>query len=306
MQVWKKFSTILAPQKSLLSSSHCMIPTPVKLKKNLYRVFYGSRNKKGISRIFFSDILIKKESFVIKRIKAEPSLTNGKLGAFDDNGVLPSSIIKIGKKLYLFYIGWRPGGTTRFSLIAGLAISNNQGKKFKRYSNAPILKTNNDEPISILTAPMVLKIKKNLFYMWYVSGIEWKNKDYPKYNIKLATSYNLKKWTQTGTICIKLRKGERAIARPFVVVEKNKFKMWYCFEKKVGKYKIGYAESRDGRKWIRKDSVLKFIGHKSKYDKDMMAYPSVIDLNKNKRVMMYNGNNYGKYGVHFAELIDKL
>ena len=36
----------------------------------------------------------------------------------------------------------------------------------------------------------------------------------------------------------------------------------------------------------------------------MMAYPSVIDLNKNKRVMMYNGNNYGKYGVHFAELID--
>ena len=72
MQVWKKFSTILAPQKSLQSSSHCMIPTPVRLKKNLYRVFYGSRNKK-FSSIFFSDILIKKESFVIKRIKAEPS-----------------------------------------------------------------------------------------------------------------------------------------------------------------------------------------------------------------------------------------
>ena len=44
--------------------------------------------------------------------------------------------------------------------------------------------------------------------------------------------------TQTGTICIKLRKGERAIARPFVVVEKNKFRMWYCFEKKLENIKL--------------------------------------------------------------------
>lgn len=301
MQIWKKYSTILTPQKRAMSTSHCMLPTPIKLKKNFYRVFYGSRNKKGVSSVFFSDIIVNNDSFKFKRNNFKPCLTKGNLGTFDDNGVLPSSILKVGKKIFLYYIGWRPGGTTRFSLIAGLAISNNNGKKFKRYSNSSVLNTNSQEPVSILTAPSVLKIKKNLYYMWYVSGIEWKNKDYPKYNIKLAKSDNLKNWKQTGIVCIKLKKGERAVARPFVIMEKNKFKMWYCYEKKVGKYKIGYAESNDGQKWTRKDDVIKFIGHKSKYDKNMMCYPSIINL-KNRRIMLYNGDNYGKYGIHFAEL----
>ena len=39
----------------------------------------------------------------------------------------------------------------------------------------------------------------------------------------------------------KLKKGERAVARPFVVYEKKLFKMWYCYEKKTDGYKIGYA-----------------------------------------------------------------
>ena len=302
MQIWKRLSTFLPSKNNSFSVSHCMLPTPIKIKKNAYRVFYGSRNKKGISRIFFSDVFLKKNSLVIKRKKSKPCLSNGKLGAFDDNGVLPSSIIKIGKKIYLYYIGWRPGGTTRYSLIAGLAISSNQGKNFKRYSNAPILKTNNKEPYSILTAPSVLEIKKNLYYMWYVSGIDWKNKDYPKYNIKLAKSYNLKNWKQTGKVCINLKKSERAVARPFVIFENKKFKMWYCYEKKVGKYKIGYAESNNGIKWKRKDGSLKFIGPRNKYDKKMMAYPSILFFNK-KKLMMYNGNEYGKYGINFAQLI---
>ena len=138
--------------------------------------------------------------------------------------------------------------------------------------------------------------------MWYVSGIDWKNKDYPKYNIKLAKSYNLKDWKQTGKVCINLKKSERAVARPFVIFENKKFKMWYCYEKKVGKYKIGYAESNNGIKWKRKDGSLKFIGPRNKYDKKMMAYPSILFFNK-KKLMMYNGNEYGKYGINFAQLI---
>ena len=32
----------------------------------------------------------------------------------------------------------------------------------------------------------------------------------------------------------------------------------------------------------------------------MMCYPSILNL-KNKKIMMYNGNNYGEKGFHFAE-----
>ena len=57
--------------------------------------------------------------------------------------------------------------------------------------------------------------------MWYVSGITWKNSNLPNYNIKLAKSKDLKNWEQTGLACIKLKKGERAVARPFVIYEKK-------------------------------------------------------------------------------------
>ena len=77
----------------------------------------------------------------------KPVLSPGKLGSFDDNGVVPSSIVRHGKKIYLYYIGWKPQSTTRYSLITGLAISNNSGFSFKRYSKAPILNLSDKIPL---------------------------------------------------------------------------------------------------------------------------------------------------------------
>ena len=72
--------------------------------------------------------------------------------------------------------------------------------------------------------------------MWYVSCNTWKNKNFPIYDIKFATSKNLTQWSQSSLTCIKLKKNERAVARPYVIFENNLFKMWYCYEK--------------GKKWI--------------------------------------------------------
>ncbi len=136
--------------------------------------------------------------------------------------------------------------------------------------------------------------------MWYVSCNRWVNRDYPLYDIKFAISKNLLNWKQTGITCINLKKNERAIARPFVIFEKNKFRMWYSYEIKGKKYKIGYAESKNGKKWIRKDNKIKFLG-KFNWDNQMMAYPTIVQ-NRSINYMFYNGNNYGKNGFGFAEL----
>lgn len=298
-QIWRKRGLIIKnfPKKKW-SKSHCMLPTSLKLRRDVYRIFIGVRNSEGQSHIGFVDIKHQNKKFEIISFSKTPSLLPGELGTFDDNGVLPSSLIKLGKKLHLFYIGWRPGGTTRYSLIAGHAISKNNGKTFVRSSKAPLLKTNHHEPYEILTAPFVLKFKK-LFFMWYVSCNKWVNRDYPTYDIKFAVSKNLLNWKQTGITCIKLRKNERAIARPFVMFEKGKFKMWYSYEVKGKKYKIGYAESKNGKKWIRKDNIIKFYG-KFQWDNKMMAYPMIIQ-SKSKNYMFYNGNNYGRNGFGFAE-----
>lgn len=297
IQNWIKKGLIFTAPKTRWGLTHCMLPTPIKLDKNTIRVFYGTRNKKNISCITYQDLKIGAE-IKLQKSKNVISLQHGKLGHFDDNGVLPSSIIKKGKFYYLFYIGWQPRSTTRYSLIAGLSISKN-GKIFKRYSNIPILKNNKKEPISILTAPCVLKVKKN-FYMWYVSGIKWKHKDYPLYDIKFAKSKNGIDWEQTCQSCLKLKNGERALARPYVLFQNNKFHMWYSYEKKVGSYKIGYASSKNGINWKRNDKKIN-LNFKSKFELNMREYSGVIKI-KDKLLMFYNGDNYGKEGVLFAEL----
>ena len=71
----------------------------------------------------------------------------------------------------MYTIGFKPGGTTRMDLFGGLAISQDNGKTFSRWTEAPIIERNKKNPY-INTAPWVLKIKNN-FVMYYVAGIEW-------------------------------------------------------------------------------------------------------------------------------------
>jgi len=301
IQTWKRLGLIFKTLNLDWSKTHSMLPTPFKLNRHNYRIFFGTRNIKNQSSIGFFDFDFK--NFKIKNKSKKKSFDIGELGSFDDNGVLPSSIIKHNNKTYLFYIGWKPGGSTRYSLIAGIAKTSNKGINFNRIQKYPILKLSDREPYSILTAPHVIKIKNNKFYMWYVSCEKWLNKDFPLYNIKLATSKNLINWNQVKKVCIKLRKNERAVARPFVLKENNIFKMWYSYEKLGETYKIGYAESKNGIKWKRLDNKIKFTVEVQNWEKDMMAYSTIITAN-NKKFMLYNGNNYGKSGIGVAELIN--
>ena len=300
---WKKLGLIASPKQFNLKwwNSYAMDPCTLKLGGDLYRVFFCGRNNKNISMIGYFDYDIKK--LEVKKISKKPVLIPGELGAFDDNGVTASCVLKIKNQIYLYYIGWKPKSTTRYSLMTGLAISKNNGLRFKRHSRSPILKLTDKEPFSILTAPYVMRIKYNKWFMWYVSCNKWVNKDYPKYDIKLATSIDGKNWQQEGLTSINLKKNERAVARPSVLFENGKYKMWFCYEKKVGKYKIGYAESLNGLNWRRNDKKANIYPGKKELDNKMIAYPHVIK-HRGLKYMFYNGNDYGKEGV-FLALEDK-
>ena len=262
MKKWTKVGLILKPSQHKLSwwKSYGMDPTVIKLKDSIHRIFFCGRNKKNQSLIGFADIDLNFPKKILK-VSKKPVLGLGSLGAFDDNGVTASCALRSRGKLMLYYIGWKPRSTTRYSLMTGLAISSNSGNSFKRYSKAPVLNLTNKEPYSILTAPFVMKLKKNKWLMWYVSCEKWVTPDLPIYNIKLAESKNGFDWFQEGKTCINLKKGERAVARPCVLFENNIFKMWYCFETKVGRYRIGYAESKNGKNWAR-DIYMRCAGAK--------------------------------------------
>ena len=293
-QSWKIIDLIIKPKKNLLQRSHCMIPTPVKIKKNIFRIYYASRDNKNISRIFFSDYDLLKKKIV--KTSDKIVLDIGKLGAFDDNGVNPSSFIRKNNKDYLFYIGWNKKSRVRMNLFGGVSAKNKNKKKFKRIIESPIIERNKYDHL-FNTAPFVIK-KNKLFIMYYCSTFKWINKNTPSYSIKFCTSKNLLDWERHKEYCIKLKKNEYAIGRPYVIYHQNTYKMWYSYKK--NNYKIGYAESKDGISWKRKDKLIKFNNPK-KYIFNMMEFASIVNFN-NKLYMFFNGNDYGYEGIYLAEL----
>lgn len=297
--IWNKFGILIEPQKKFwFNKSHCMIPTPEYLNENSYRIYYSGRNSKNQSIITYADLIFRKGNVDVK-YSNKPILELGKLGTFDDNGVTPSCVLNINNKQKLmYYIGWNPGSTTRMNLYGGLAIFNKQ--KLKRYSEAPLLERTLSDPY-INTAPWVIKIKKNLFYMYYVSGKKWHHKDLPFYNLKIAKSTDGINWERKGEVCIDFKnKNECALARPYVIKEYKIFKMWFSYKSINTSYKIGYAESTDGLNWIRNDNFNTLSKSKQGFDSDMVEYPCVIKI-RNKYYMLYNGNNYGYDGIGLAE-----
>tara|TARA_B110000027_G_scaffold126549_1_gene145031 strand:- start:142 stop:1035 length:894 start_codon:yes stop_codon:yes gene_type:complete len=295
MQNWKILKKIIEPKFKDLGKSHCMMPTIKKIKKDTIRVYYSSRDTENISRIFYSDYNLEKEKLL--KSSSEPVLDIGELGAFDDNGVTPSCLISKGNYDYLFYVGWNKKSRVRMNLFGGLAYKKKGEKKFKRYFKSPILERNSHDYL-FNTAPFVIK-HKNKYLMYYSSTLKWINENLPVYNIKICESKNLINWKREGKVCINLKKKETALGRSNLIFHKKKFMMWYSYKGK--NYKIGYAESKDGKKWVRKDNEILFV-NRNKFNFEMMEFSFVFKHNK-ELYMLFNGNNYGEKGIYLSKLI---
>jgi predicted GH43/DUF377 family glycosyl hydrolase len=272
-----------------------MLPTPCKIDGQQI-IYYSGRNAVNQSSIgrFEVDFSAKPRT---KNSSINPVLTPGELGHFDDNGVSPSCVIELGNgEIAMYYIGWNPGSTTRVNLYGGLAISQDRGKTFERWSKAPILERTQADPL-INTAPWVVKSAEG-FRMYYVSGTKWLSKDSPRYNIKIAFSRDGYKWERPGQVVLDFSSElETALARPFVMHENGKWKMWVT--RRIGEYAIVYAESTDGIDWVRKDNEYGLFPDGSKEELVMTEY-SIVIRDNNQFYMLYNGNDYGKNGILIA------
>jgi hypothetical protein len=209
----------------------------------------------------------------------------------------------------MYYIGWHRSKTVPSRNSIGLAISNDNGFTFKRYSDGPILGIDAVDPYFVV-APCVIR-EKNKWKMWYTSGSEWKViKGHPeiKYHIKYAESKNGILWQKPNFSCILPKDKYEVTARPFVAKEGNVYKCWYCYRKIKGfridksrSYRIGYAESKDGINWKRMDKKAGIEVSKKGWDSQMIAYPA-LHIQKKKKYLFYNGNGFGKSGFGYAVL----
>ena len=275
--------------------THGMLPIAEWRHDDVYRVYFSGRDGENRSHIGYAEVDIK-DPYTLLSFSESPVLGLGSLGCFDDNGVSPSWMVDHNGRKYLYYIGWNKGATVRMHLFGGLAFSDDDGESFQRYSRVPILERTDREPY-LNTAPCVL-LDDGLWRMWYVSGVEWLHRDLPRYNIKYAESSDGLSWDRRGTVCIDFASSEEnALARPCVRKEGNIYKMW--FSHKGEAYRIGYAESKDGIAWERRDGEAGIGPSPSGWDSDMVEYTYVFE-HSGVKYMLYNGNDYGRDGIGLA------
>jgi hypothetical protein len=191
--------------------------------------------------------------------------------------------------------------TVPFYNSIGLAISEDGGRTFTRYSTGPIVARDAIDPYFVASSCVL--VERGLWRMWYVSCLKWelagqKPKHY--YHVRYAESSNGVEWKKTGIVCIDFNSPEEyAISRPCVVKDGEVYRMWYSV--RGSSYRIGYAESADGLQWKRKDEEVGIGVSESGWDSEMIEYPFVFD-HDDRRYMLYNGNGYGKTGIGLAVL----
>jgi len=298
---WIKKGLIFRPDgNNEWMKSHASLPIADKIKNDLYRIYFSSRNSKNWSSIFYVEININEPTKIL-RISESPILYPGKLGTFDDTGVMAASLVNKNEKKYLYYIGWNQSTTVPFRWSIGLALSKDGGENFTRFSEGPILDRNTIDPY-LVSSPTVL-LEGNLWKMWYISGLKWERisgKFRIPYHIRYAESHDGINWNREGVVCIDFKdKTETRIGRASVIKEEQTYRMWYSYAGE--KYRIGYAESDDGIHWFRKDEEIGISESSSGWDSEMIEYSYVFD-HKGIRYMLYNGNNYGETGFGYAIL----
>ncbi|MEO8769680.1 MAG: hypothetical protein ABI402_06340 [Ferruginibacter sp.] len=286
------------------NKSHAQVPVIDVLHDRL-RIYYATRNAAGKSNISFIETDRKDPAKILfenNKLLFEP----GHLGTFDDSGLMPSSIISVNKKKYLYYIGWTTRQTVPYQNAVGLAIGKD-GTSFNKFSEGPIITVNHIEPY--FSGTSFVMFDEGIYKMWYLSCIGWETIETqvePLYNIKYAESNDGINWIQTGKVAIELIGNEGGLVSASVIKEHGIYKMWFGKRKKAGYrenivngYRIGYAESGDGINWVRKDEQAGIDISADGWDSAMISYPYVVKID-DTLIMFYNGNGFGKSGIGYA------
>lgn len=303
-EYYERLGLVYAPTGAPWHRSHCQNPFVQPLAGSRHRVHFAARDEKNRSRGAWADVEVHNKALVTVGAAPKPSLDLGRLGAFDDCGAMPGSLVTHQGRLLMYYTGWTLARAVPFSFFIGATESRDGGETFRRISEAPVLGRNHHDPF-LTGAPWVIGENGRL-RMWYISGTEWvpgKTEDEAPthyYSIKHATSDDGMVWQTNDRLCLPYLENEHAIARPVVTAADSGYRMIYSARRLGETYRIYSASSVDGLSWQRESLPLLDVAA-SGWDCEMVCYGSRLDDSRDK-FLLYNGNTYGKDGFGAARL----
>lgn len=236
----------------------------------------------------------------------------GGLGCFDEHGIFPINVVRDGDRVLAYTTGWNRKVSVSADASIGLAISCNEGLTFQKNGKGPVLAASLNEPFLIGDAFVALY--GGLYHMWYIHGTKWEKfveSDPPDrvYKIAHAMSQDGINWHREGRQIIADRlNADECQALPTVVHLNGMYHMYFCYRQAHGfrnqsnnAYRIGYAYSNDLINWVRDDSRAGIDVSESGWDSQMQCYPHTFQLDE-KVYMLYNGNEFGRFGFGLAVL----
>ena len=280
------------------------------------RIYFSTRSKNEetgnfLSQVAFVDFDLKMET--ILQVSKKPVLPLGELGTFDEHGIFPFSPVRIEDEIKAYTCGWSRRVSVSVETSTGLVLSSNKGETFDRHGKGPVLTSSLLEP-SLVGDSFVRKFTDE-YHMWYMFGKKWIEKTDTEpparvYKIGYAKSQDGIVWRKDeGIEIIESVLGENECqALPTVAYFDNKYHMFFCYRQPTDfrsnpdrGYKLGYAYSSDLKTWTRDDENSGFRPSGDAWDSEMQAYPNIFEVN-NKVYLLYNGNQFGRYGFGLSEL----
>jgi hypothetical protein len=314
---WKKIGKIFDPRDHRLPNNcfeYAQSPQVLEFQ-DFVRIYFSTREKeqdtgKYLSHISFVDF--DKKFNKIINLSDHTVIELGGLGCFDEHGIFPLNVVRYRDKIFAYIGGWNRKVSVSVDTAIGMATSDDGGYTFKRVGNGPVLSSSLLEPF-LIGDPFVA-VYEGIFHMWYIYGLKWKKfhrnaQPDRVYKIGHATSKDGIKWKKTGRQIISDRLNEfESQALPTVLWFHGKYHMFFCYREsydfrknKNRGYRIGYAFSDDLSTWIRDDKNVGIDVTEGSWDSDMMCYPTVFRCDR-KIYMLYNGNEFGRYGFGLAAL----
>tara|TARA_R110002049_G_scaffold82349_2_gene209556 strand:+ start:2201 stop:3160 length:960 start_codon:yes stop_codon:yes gene_type:complete len=280
------------------------------------RIYFSTRkrdNNTGKYKSFISYIEVDKELKNVLRFSSEDVIQLGELGTFDEHGIFPINILRDGDKILAYTCGWSRRVSVSVETSIGLAYSENNGRTFKKYGLGPIVSSSLKEPV--LVGDAFVKKFNGQYHMWYIFGKKWlpETEVEPEarvYKIAHAVSLDGINWVKDEGVEIieNVLNENECQALPTVIKIGDRYHMYFCFREATDfrtnpdrGYQLGYAYSDDLKTWTRDDKNSGIISSDGEWDSDMKCYPHIFECNS-KVYLLYNGNEFGKYGFGVIEL----
>lgn len=225
------------------------------------RVYFCSRlvsekwGQDSTSRIYFVDFDAHFDR--VLGFSGKPVSDLGAIGSFDEHGTNPISVVRVGDKLHIYYVGWSRSVAVPYSANIGVMISKtNDNNEFERVFSGPVISFDQNEPF-LIGSPRVKKFK-GMLYMWYVAGKSWNvidDRAEPTYKIRMAKSQDGITWEKDNRDLIEdILDALECQAAPEVIELPRGFLMIYSFRSAArsgdyADYRVNTAYSTDLTNW---------------------------------------------------------